>query len=168
MTLQQLIVIICAYLAELVVVIYFTRPTLRRIGGAMAGGAVGGCLLLIAFILGDVFGLWRASLPSKAGVLILFYISAAISCAPIYLVSWRVTRRFGRRGFTVFLVAVALIGPPRDYLIASKYPEWIVFTPGVTPIFADAAAYVGIMVLGHAVMRLVAGPAHQDRLAQRH
>lgn len=167
MTLQQLIVIMCAYLSVLVVVIFFTRPTLRRIGGALAGGAAGGCLLLIVFVLGDVCGLWRGSLPSGPGLLVLFYITTAISCTPIYLCTWRVARRFGRRGMTVFLGGVALIGPPRDYLIAAKYPEWMVFTPGVAPILADAAAYIGIVVLGHVVMRLVAGPAGRDRLAKR-
>ena len=164
MTSQQLIVILCAYLSVLVVVIYFTRPSLRRIGGALAGGAAGGCLLLIVFVLGDVYGLWRGTLPSRPGLLMLFYISTAISCAPIYLCTWRVVRHFGRRGLTVFLCGMALIGPPRDYLIAAKYPEWILFTPGVAPILADAAAYVGVMVLGHAVMRLIAGPAQEDRI----
>ena len=167
MTLQQLILIMCAYLIILIVVIYFTRPTLSRIGGALIGGVVGGCLLLILFILGRVYGFWRASLPSKPSMLMLLYISAAISLAPIYLGTWRVARRFGYSGLTVFLGVVAIIAPPRDYLIASKYPEWMVFTSGVAPIFADAAAYVGIIMLGHAVMRFVAGPSHKDRLAQR-
>jgi len=43
----------------------------------------------------------------------------------------------------------------------------MVFAPGVAPIVADAAAYVGIVALGHAVMRLIAGPAREDRLARR-
>jgi hypothetical protein len=167
MTLQQLIVIMCTYLTVLVVVIYFTRPTLSRIGGALAGGAGGGCLLLMVFVLGDVCGLWRASLPSRPRMLMLFYISTVISCTPIYLGTWRIARRFGRRGLTVFLGVMALIAPPRDYLIAARYPGWVVFTPGIAPILADAAAYVGIMVLGHALMRLVAGPSHKDQLAKR-
>ena len=166
MSLQQLIVIMCAYLFVLIVVIYFTRPTLRRIAGVLAGGAAGGGLFLIVFVLGDVCGFWQGSLPSRPGYLTLFYISTTISYAPVYLCTWRVARRYGRRGLTVFLGGVALIAPPRDYLIAAKYPEWIVFTPGIAPILADAAAYVGVVVLGHEVMRLVAGAARGDRLAQ--
>ena len=73
-------------------------------------------------------------------------------------------RRFGWRGLAVCLVIVAIIGPPRDYLYAAKYPEWMVFAQGIAPILADAATYVGIVALGHAVMRLVAGPARGDRL----
>jgi hypothetical protein len=90
-----------------------------------------------------------------------------ISFSSIYLITWRVARRFGWRGLAVFIGAVAVIGPPRDYLIAATFPEWMVFAPGVAPIVADAATYVGIVALGHAVMRLIAGPAREDRLARR-
>jgi hypothetical protein len=46
-------------------------------------------------------------------------------------------------------------------------PQWMVFTPGIAPVVADAAAYVGIIIVGHAVMRFVADAAQKDRLAQR-
>jgi hypothetical protein len=59
---------------------------------------------------------------------------------------------------------VAIIGPPRDYLFAATFPAWTVFAPGVAPILADAATYVGIVIIGHAVMRLIAGPSREDRL----
>jgi len=79
-----------------------------------------------------------------------------------------VARRFSWRGFAVFLCVVAVIGPPRDYLIAATFPKWMVFAPGVAPILADAVTYVALVVLGHAVMRLVAGPACKDELARMH
>lgn len=56
---------------------------------------------------------------------------------------------------------MGVIGPPRDYLYAAVYPEWMVFAQGVAPILADAATYIAIVALGHAVMWLVAGPAHE-------
>jgi hypothetical protein len=59
-----------------------------------------------------------------------------------------VARRFGWRGLAVFLAAAAIIGPPRDYVIAAKYPEWIVFASGVAPVLAVAATYVGIVAWG--------------------
>jgi len=65
----------------------------------------------------------------------------------------------------VFTSIVAVVGPPRDYLYAATFPKWMVFSPGVAPILADSATYIGIVVLGHAVMRLVAGPAREDGLA---
>jgi len=39
---------------------------------------------------------------------------------------------------------------------------------GVAPILADAVTYVALVVLGHAAMRLVAGPACKDELARTH
>jgi hypothetical protein len=164
MTTQQLILITCLYLAELVIVTFFTRATARRIAGALAGGAAVGLFGLGAIVLGNAFELWRVPIFWTPSFLPLFYLGLVISVTPIYLVTWRLARRFGCRGLAVFIGIVAIIGPPRDYLIATKYPAWMVFAPGVAPILADAAAYVGIVTIGHAVMRLVAGPAREDRL----
>jgi hypothetical protein len=164
MTTQQLILISCLYLAELVIVTYFTRATARRIAGALAGGAAVGLFGLGAITLGNALKLWWVPIFWTSYFLPLFYLGLVISVTPIYLVTWRLARRFGSRGLVVFVGVVAIIGPPRDYLIAAKYPAWMVFAPGVAPILADAAAYVGIVVIGHAVMRLIAGPSREDRL----
>ena len=43
MTIRQIIIFTCAYMVALVVVVYFTRATSRRIAGALAGGAAVGC-----------------------------------------------------------------------------------------------------------------------------
>jgi hypothetical protein len=66
----------------------------------------------------------------------------------------------------VFIGIVAVIGQPRDYLIAATFPKWMVFAPGVIPILADAATYVGMVAVGHGVMRFIAGPASEDQLAR--
>jgi hypothetical protein len=164
---QQILWFTAGYFVEFVAVVYFTRATVRRVLGALAGGAVAGLTLIPAIALGETVGWWHVPLPFTPGYLAIFYIGTAISCSPIYLVTWRVARRFGRHGLAVCLIAVAVIGPPRDYLIAATFPEWMVFAQGVAPIFADAAAYVGFVALGHAVMRLVAGPSVGDQLARR-
>lgn len=164
MTTRQLIFVTCAYMVALVFVIYFTRATTRRVVGALAGGAAIGFLGMGAIVLGNTLGVWRVPISWTPYFLSLFYLGLSISVTPIYLVTWRVARRFGWRGLVVCLVVVAIIGPPRDYLYAAKYPEWMVFAPGITPILADAATYVGIVAIGHAVMRLVAGPARGNRL----
>jgi hypothetical protein len=166
MTTNQLMIVICAYLVELVAVVYFTRATVRRIVGAFAGGAAVGCMGVGAIILGNKLALWRVPIFWTGTFLTLFYLGFVISAAPIYLVTWRLARRFGWRGLAVFTFIVVIIGPPRDYLFAAVFPAWMVFAPGLAPIFADAAAYFGIVVLGHAVMRLIAGPAVADRLAR--
>ena len=167
MTTQQIVLWSCVYLAELVAVVYFTRATARRVAGALVGGAVAGLLALGAITLCEARGWWQIPFASTPYFLLLFYLALSIWPAPVYLVTWRVVRRFGWRGLAVFVAVVAVIGPPRDYLIAAKFPEWMAFAPGVAPILADAATYVGIVVVGHGVMRLIAGPAGGDRLARR-
>ena len=167
MTTRQLIVVICAYLIELVAIVYFMRPTSRRVVGSLAGGAAVGCFGIGAIVLGNAIGLWRVPIFWTAKFLTLFYLGFAISVSPIYLVTWRLARRFGWRGLAMFTCIVAVIGPPRDYLIAATFPKWMIFAPGIAPVLADAATYVGIVVIGHAVMRLIAGPSDEDGLARR-
>ena len=166
MTTHEIILWICAYLVEFGVVIYFTRATSRRVVGALLGGASAGLLGLGAIALCEIFGWWQISFSSTPFFPPLFYVGLAISLTPIYLVTWRLARRFRRRGLAVFIGSVAVIGPPRDYLIAATFPRWMVFASGMTPVLADAVTYVGMVALGHAVMRLIAGPAHDDQLAR--
>jgi len=166
MTTQQILLMDCLYLVFLGAVIYFTHAATRRIVGALAGGAAAGLLALGMIAVGEAQGWWRLPSGSTPYFRLQLYIGLAISMTPPFLIIWRVVRRFGWRGLAVFLGAVAVIGPPRDYLIAAMFPEWMVFAPGVAPVLADAATYVCMVALGYAAMRLVAGPA-RDRLAGR-
>jgi drug/metabolite transporter (DMT)-like permease len=147
-------------------VVYFTRATARRVIGAFVGGLAAGCFGMCAIILGNALEIWRVPIARTPYFVALLYLGLSISVTPIYLVTWRLVRRFGWRGLAVFLGIVMVIGPPRDYLIATMFPKWMVFAPGVPPILFDAATYVGIVALGHAVMRLLAGPAREDRLTR--
>jgi hypothetical protein len=166
MTTQQVILWSCAYLIGFGVVFYFTRATTRRVVGAMFGGAAAGLLGLGAIALSEALGWWWIPFASTPYFLALFYLGLSISLMPIYLVTWRLARRFGWRGLAVFTGIVTVIGPPRDYLYAAMFPKWMVFAPGVAPILADGATYAGVVILGHVVMRLIAGPASEDRLAR--
>jgi len=163
MTTLPIILLTAGYALAFVIVAYLTRATSRRIAGALAGGAIVGVMGMGMMILGEKVGWW--TIPLLSGPFLL-YLGLAISVSPIYLVTWRIARRFGWRGLAMFAGIVTIIGPPRDSFIAAKFPEWMVFSPGVAPILADAAAYAGIVLLGHVVMRLVAGPAREDRLAR--
>jgi len=167
MTTQQIILFTCGYVVVLVAVIYFTRANARRVIGAMAGGAAAGLLGIGAIALCEALGWWWVPFAPTPYFLMLFYVGLAISLTPIYPVTWRLARRFGWRGLAVFIGIVTMIGPPRDYLYATMFPKWMVFAPGVAPIVADGATYAGVVVVGHAVMRLIAGPASQDRLARQ-
>ena len=166
MTTQQMLLMTGLYLAALIAVTYFTRATVRRVVGALAGGAVASLIALRVIALGEALGWWHIPFASTPYFVTVLYLGLAISLAPVYLVTWRLARRFGWRGLTVFTVIVAIVGPPRDYFYAATFPKWMVFAPGIAPILADSATYVAMVLVGHAVMRLVAGPAGADRLAR--
>jgi len=167
MTTQQILLMECLYLALLGAVIHFTRATTRRSVGALAGGAAAGLLGLGAIALGDARDWWRIPPSAIPYFRLQLFLGLTISMTPTFLITWRVARRFGWRGLAVALGVVALIGPPRDCLIVAMFPTWMAFAPGVIPVLADAAAYIGMVTVGHAVMRLSAGPAYADRFSHR-
>jgi hypothetical protein len=167
MTVLQIYLFSALYLIIFTVVALLTHPTLRRIAGALAGGAVAGVAALGMIACGEWLAWWHFVMSWEPYYLISMVIGFAITTAFVFLITWRVARRFGWRGLTVVLIAVAIIGPPRDYWYMERFPEWGTFGPGLAPVLADAAAYVLFVGLGHGVMRVVAGPASGDRLARR-
>jgi hypothetical protein len=166
MTAEQLHLFNGIGLVVLVVVAILTRATARRIAGALAGGAALGVVALGIIALCMEAGWWRFAITWEPYFLTLLWIDFALG-AFIFLITWRIARRFGWRGLAVVVIAAAVIGPPRDYWYMQRFPEWGSYAPGVAPILAISATYVILVVLGHGVMRLVAGPAHEDRLARR-
>jgi hypothetical protein len=82
-----------------------------------------------------------------------------IPCGFIFLITWRIARRFGGRGLAVVAFVAAVLGPVRDYRYVATFKEWGAYAPGLAPVFAISAAYVILGILGHGTMRLVAGPA---------
>ena len=159
MTIREMLLMTGLYLAALIAVTYFTRATLRRFIGALAGGFAASTFGLAALVLFERMGLWHVPFGGSPYFLPILYIGLAVSLMPIYLITWRLERRFGWQGLAIFIGIVALIGPPRDYFYAATFPEWMVFGPGIAPVLADSAAYVGILIIGHAIMRVVAGPS---------
>ncbi len=166
MTVQQLFIFSGLYLAALVAIACVTRVTLRRMMGALVGAAIVGAAALGADAFGEKLGWWHMEIWGPR-ILPLVYIGFVISITPVYVVTWRIARRFGWRGLTVATVVLAAIGPPRDYAYMARFPEWGNYAPGITPILAIAAIYASVIPLGHSAMRLVAGPASADRLARR-
>jgi len=167
MTILQILLFTAAGLVLAVVVILLARATWRRIAGALAGGAAAGVVGLGAMALGERVGWWHFVMYWEPFYVALTLIGFAVPLSWVFVISWRIARRFGWRGLAVGLVAVAIIGPPRDYWYVERFPEWGAFASGIAPVLADSAAYVLMLVVGHGVMRLVAGPAWADRLARR-
>jgi len=166
MTTQQLHLFNALYLVVFVIVTVLTRATARRFAGALAGAALGGVVALGIIALGEEAGWWHMAITWEPYFLTLLWIDFAL-CAFIYLITWRIARRFGWRGLAVVVIVAAIIGPPRDYWYMARFPEWGAYGPGPAPVLAVSATYVLLVVLGHGVMRLVAGPARADRLARR-
>lgn len=154
------------YLVVLIVVAMITRATTRRVAGALAGGVAAGVVALGIIALGEKVGWWHFVFPWEPYFLTVMLIGLPLS-GFIFLITWRIARRFGWRGLAVVVVAVAVIGPPRDYWYMRMFPEWGSYGPGVAPFLAISATYVIVVLVGHGVMRLVAGPAGEDRLARR-
>ncbi len=166
MTTTQLHLFNGLYLAVLVIVAILTRATARRIGGALMGGAASGVVVLGIIDLGERAGLWRMAIAWEPYFLILLLVDFSL-CAFLFLITWRVVRRFGGRGLAVVLAVLAIVGPPRDYAYMRLFPGWGSYAPGMAPVLAISATYVILVLVGHGTMRLVAGPAGEDRLARR-
>lgn len=144
-----------------------TRPPALRIIGAVTGGVIAGVVALLALLVGEAHGWWRVPNGGLPHFRSLFWLSFAVSCTPVYLITWRVARWMGSRGLALCVAAAAIIGPPRDYAFAALFPAWIVFSQGVTPVLAVAVVYALLLVSGHAAMRIVAGPDNKEILARR-
>ena len=149
------------YLVVLIVVAVLTRDG-AALAGALAGAAVMYPVGLAIVALGERVGWWHWLFPWEPNFLTALGINS-VMCAFVFLITWRIARRFGGRGLAVVAVVAAVIGPIRDKSFAERFPEWGSFAPGVVPVLAISACYVLFGVVGHGVMRLVAGPAREVR-----
>lgn len=154
------------YLIVLAAVTIGTRATLRRVVGALAGAAVAGMVALGIIALGESAGLWHMPIRWEPYFLALLGINFTL-CGYVLLFTWRIARRFGGRGLAVAALIAATIGPFRDSWYMAKFPEWGFYGPGIAPMLAISATYLVLGIVGHGLMRLVAGPAEADRLARR-
>jgi len=166
MTTQQLHLFNGIGLVATIVVAVLTRATVRRLAGAFAGGAVFGAAALGIIALGEKYAWWHMAITWEPYFLVLLWIDFAV-CAYVYLITWRIARRFGTRGLALTTIIAAVIGPPRDYWYMSRFPEWGAYAPGATPVIAIAVTYAVMVLLGHSVMRMVAGPARESPLRDR-
>ena len=98
--------------------------------------------------------------------LMLLWIDFAL-CGYVFLLTWRIARRFGSLGLATVLFVSAVIGPVRDYQYLAMFPKWGNHARGLAPALGISGAYVFLLVLGHGVMRVIAGPSTADRLARR-
>lgn len=129
--------------------------------GVVVFGAI--CLGIIA--VGEEMGLWQMAITWEPYFLTLLVTDFAL-CAFIYLLTWRIARRFGWRGLSVVVFVVAVIGPARDYWYMANSPKWGAYRPGFAPVLAVSATYVLMVLPGHGLMHIVAGPARGPSVAR--
>jgi hypothetical protein len=164
MTTHQLHFFNAGCLVVVVVVAILTRATVRRVAGALAGAAVFGVAALGIIALRERVGWWHMAITWEPYFIALLWLDFTL-CGFIYLITWRIAHRFGWRGLALVVAVAAVIGPVRDYWYLARFPEWGAYAPGVTPVVAISATYIVMVLLGHGVMRLIAGPVIEDRLA---
>jgi len=167
MTAQQLHLLNGLYLFVLIVVAVLTRATTQRIAGAVAGAAAMFVVGLAIVALGEHVGWWHWLFPWEPNFLAALWINSTL-CAFVFLITWRIARRFGGWGLAVVAIVAGIMGPIRDYAFVERFPEWGTFSPGMAPVVAVSAAYVLMGAVGHGIMRLIAGPARDSPLARRH
>ena len=132
--------------------------------GALAGGAVDGVLMLGIIAICQAAGWWRFVMRWDPYYLLLMWIGGLVG-AFVFLLTWRLARRFGGRGLAIALFVIAGVGPLRDSWYMITFPEWGTYAPGIAPMLAISVAYIIAGVAGHGTMRLVAGPAEADQLS---
>jgi serine/threonine protein kinase len=128
-------------------VIYFSRATLIRVMGALAGGVVFDFTYQCAHRL----------VPWHVG----FMLIKVCFGAALLLLLWRIGRRFGWKAQAGFTIAAAVAGPVRERVYGS-----LMEVTFATPLLADIVTWAVGLALAQVAMRMVAGPAGTDPLAR--
>jgi hypothetical protein len=162
-------VFLCCTLVVLVGSVYLTRAIPLRVAGALAGGVPVAAAMMAKLRLGYSIGWWRSHFAEAPDPMSLFtavsFLAIALSGTAYLLLWWRVSRRFGWAGLTVFLIAMSGQFALQDRFVWD--PALNIATVGIYPLVTDAAFWVVGGALGYAVMRLIAGPARNDPFARK-
>jgi hypothetical protein len=151
-------------LALLVGAAYVSRAQTLRAASSIVGGAIFSVFVIVIPISMG----WRRFVPLEhsAQALWLLYAIGIPFGAILALASWRIARRFGWRGLAAFVIVASIGGPIRERLYLSA-AHLMVVAPGAVPKIAYTLSWASALLLSHAIMRLMAGPAVDDRLARR-
>ena len=167
-TLDQLLVYgTMGIVVILIIIIYFTRATRRRIVGALAGGLAGGLVIALTDYIASSLGLWYYPSITVYTQLSYYVPSALLYGSGIALIGWRINRRFGIKGLTVFILLFGIYGSTRDFIVAATSSGSVLtYGQGFLPVIGDYLAWIGLLIIAQIVMWFVAGPAKDDPLAR--
>lgn len=166
----QFVLWLCISLAGFGGAVLLTGAKLLRVAGALAGATLFAVAELVKFKLDFFMGWWQSRIVDVPNPLSLFpqpllFLTIAFASAILLLISWRVARRFGWRGQTIFFVAFAVWAGLRERvwfgdLTLMMAPSWCFY-----PVAADMALLGVGFTLAYALMLAVAGQPRDDMLS---
>jgi hypothetical protein len=160
----ELVLINYGLLLLLGIAIYFTRATMIRVAGALAGGAVFTAALVCEYRLASATGWWLSGFPQAVSPA-KSVPPSILQCAAFTLVADRATRQFGWRGRALVTFIIAICGAMSNRASA-RLIETISVSPGITPIITSATTWAIGITLAQVAMNLIAGPARRGPMAR--
>lgn len=147
-------------------VIFFTRASILRTSGALIGVGLFVALNIVWDLAASAAGWWHYSNNITIQPIWVYTAQALVWGTIGTLIGWRIARRFGVRGLTIFFTILAAIGAGRDFAYSTQ-SDLLVFTMPFG-LLMDASAWASLYILSYLMMRLIAGPASDDKLARSH
>jgi hypothetical protein len=146
---------------------YFTRANKKRILAALVAGLAFGLANLLWDQAAFRLGWWSYPAWQKNSWWPLLYLPSGIVAGGAFgLIGWRAARRWGTKGFVLFIVIWSVWGMIHDFGggAAFQSSNLMSFAPGPAPIIADGLLYASCQLAAQGALLLIAGPAAADDL----
>ena len=145
---------------------YFSRAGQRRIFGV----TIASCLVAIYVMGMDYFAAkmnwWHYPAYVNGYGPIEWYITLGLAYGgALGFVGWRILRRFGLKGFAIFVIGFTTYGITRDY-VASSVSNIIIFSSGPIPWIADFCSYASALILVQLILLVLVGTPKSDKLVR--
>jgi hypothetical protein len=146
---------------------YFTRANSKRIRAALVAGLAFGLSNLLWDQAAFRPGWWSyPAFQANNSWPWLYLPSGIVAGGAFGLIGWRATRRWGTKGFILFILLWSVWGMIHDFGGGSAFQSsnLMSFAPGPVPVIADGLLYASCQLAAQGVLRLMAGPAAADDL----
>lgn len=146
---------------------YFTRANRERILAAVAAALTYGLVNIIWDQVAFRMDWWSYPAFQNYGWWPIIYVPAGLVAGGAFgLIGWRVSRRYGSKGFIFFILLWSVWGMIHDFGggAAFQSSNLMAFGPGLIPVIADGLLYATCQLAAQGVLYLVGGPASADAL----
>jgi hypothetical protein len=141
--------------------VYFSRPSMARLLGAMVGGSVWTVSMLCKYWTGEHLGWWRSRVEGATDPLALFrpfiWPGYTLAAAALLLLAFIIGRRFGSKGQVLFLLVLGIYIELRERVWFSVILPALSYRDGAGEAIASAAIITAGGAAGLLAMRLIAG-----------